>query len=34
VAGIDIEASGLVDGLEGKARAERVELISWLLDLK
>jgi adenylate cyclase len=32
VAGIDIEASGLVDGLEGKARAERVELISWLLE--
>jgi adenylate cyclase len=32
VAGIDIDASGLLDGLEGKARAERVELISWLLQ--
>jgi adenylate cyclase len=32
VAGIDIETSGLLDGLEGNARAERVELISWLLD--
>jgi adenylate cyclase len=28
----DIEASGLLDGLEGKARAERAELIPWLLD--
>ncbi len=27
-----IEASGLLDGLEGKARAERAELIEWLLD--
>lgn len=27
----DIEASGLLDGLEGKARAERKELIPWLL---
>lgn len=27
----DIEASGLLDGLEGKARAERAELIPWLL---
>jgi adenylate cyclase len=32
VAGIDIETSGLLDGLEGGARAERVELISWLLE--
>ena len=29
---IDIEASGLLDGLEGKARDERAELIPWLLD--
>ena len=28
---IDIEASGLLDGLEGQARAERAELIDWLL---
>lgn len=28
----DLEASGLLDGLEGKARAERAELIPWLLD--
>jgi adenylate cyclase len=28
----DIEASGLLDGLEGKARDERAELIPWLLD--
>jgi adenylate cyclase len=27
----DIEASGLLDGLEGEARAERAELIEWLL---
>lgn len=27
----DIEASGLLDGLEGTARAERAELIAWLL---
>lgn len=27
----DIEASGLLDGLEGKARTERAELIEWLL---
>src|SRR5690349_20355052 len=29
--GIDIEASGLLDGLEGQARTERAELIEWLL---
>ena len=29
---VDIEASGLLDGLEGGARAERAELIDWLLD--
>src|ERR1700681_1859350 len=29
---VDIEASGLLDGLEGEARAERAELIDWLLD--
>lgn len=28
---MDIEASGLLDGLEGSARAERAELIEWLL---
>jgi adenylate cyclase len=28
---VDIEASGLLNGLEGKARAERTELIEWLL---
>jgi adenylate cyclase len=27
----DIEASGLLDGLEGTARSERVDLIEWLL---
>lgn len=27
----DIDASGLLDGLEGNARAERAELIAWLL---
>jgi adenylate cyclase len=30
-ADFDIESSGLLDGLEGKARAERAELIPWLL---
>jgi adenylate cyclase len=29
---VDIEASGLLDGLEGKARDERAELVAWLLD--
>ena len=29
----DIEASGLLDGLSGEARAERAELIPYLLDL-
>jgi adenylate cyclase len=28
----DIEASGLLYGLEGKARLDRAELIAWLLD--
>ncbi|WP_442009432.1 adenylate/guanylate cyclase domain-containing protein [Mycobacterium sp. 2YAF39] len=28
----DIEASGLLDGLEGSARTERAELIEWLLS--
>jgi adenylate cyclase len=28
---VDVEASGLLDGLTGKARAERAELIDWLL---
>ena len=31
-ADIDLEALGLLDGLEGDARQERVELIRWLLD--
>ena len=31
-ADVDIEALGLLDGLEGDARRERAELISWLLD--
>jgi adenylate cyclase len=29
---VDIEASGLLDGLTGSARTERAELIGWLLD--
>jgi adenylate cyclase len=29
---VDIEATGLLDGLEGKAREERAELIPWLLE--
>ncbi|MBX7432447.1 adenylate/guanylate cyclase domain-containing protein [Mycobacterium sp. Y57] len=29
---VDPEASGLLDGLEGKARAERAELIPWLIE--
>ena len=28
---VDIEASGLLDGLEGQARADRAELVEWLL---
>lgn len=32
VADIDIETSGLLDGLEGAAREDRAELIAWLLD--
>ena len=28
----DLEASGLLDGLEGEAREERAELIPWLLE--
>jgi adenylate cyclase len=31
-ADVDIEASGLLYGLEGKARQDRAELIGWLLD--
>jgi adenylate cyclase len=31
-ANVDLEALGLLDGLEGNARQERVELICWLLD--
>jgi adenylate cyclase len=31
-ADVDIEASGLLYGLEGKARLDRVALITWLLD--
>jgi adenylate cyclase len=29
---VDLDASGLLDGLEGHARRERAELIAWLLD--
>jgi adenylate cyclase len=32
VADVDIEASGLLDGLDDKTRAERAELIPWLLE--
>jgi adenylate cyclase len=31
-ADVDIETLGLLDGLEGKARQERADLIAWLLD--
>lgn len=31
-ADVDIEASGLLDGLEGDARRDRADLIAWLLD--
>jgi adenylate cyclase len=31
-ADVDIEALGLLDGLEGDARTERAELIAWLVD--
>lgn len=31
-ADFDIEASGLLDGLDGDARAERAELIPWLME--
>src|ERR1700681_8242 len=31
-ADLDIEALGLLDGLEGEARQERAQLIAWLLD--
>ncbi len=31
-ADFDVEKSGLLDGLEGDARAERAELIPWLLE--
>lgn len=29
---VDLESSGLLDGLDGLARQERAELITWLLD--
>jgi adenylate cyclase len=29
---VDLDASGLLDGLDGHARQERAELIAWLLD--
>lgn len=32
MADVDIEAFGLLDGLEGEAREERVQLIEWLLE--
>lgn len=28
---VDVEASGLLDGLDGKVRAERADLVQWLL---
>jgi len=28
----DVDIEGLLDGLEGQARAERAELIQWLID--
>lgn len=28
---VDIEGSGLLDGLDGQAREERAELVAWLL---
>ena len=31
-ADVDIEALGLLDGLEGQARSDRAELIAWLLN--
>ncbi|WP_029115997.1 adenylate/guanylate cyclase domain-containing protein [Mycobacterium sp. URHB0044] len=31
-ADVDLEALGLLDGLEGEARQERAELIAWLID--
>jgi adenylate cyclase len=32
VSDFDLDASGLLDGLDGNARAERAEVIAWLLD--
>ena len=32
ITAFDVEASGLLDGLEGRARTERAELIPWLLE--
>lgn len=29
---VEVETSGLLEGLDGAARAERAELIGWLLD--
>jgi adenylate cyclase len=29
---VDLDASGLLDGLDGHARRERAELVAWLLD--
>jgi adenylate cyclase len=31
-ADVDIEASGLLDGVEGQARRDRTELIAWLVE--
>ena len=31
-ADVDIEASGLLDGLEGRARRDRAELVAWLIE--
>jgi adenylate cyclase len=29
---VDLDASGLLDGLDGQARSERAELVTWLLE--
>ena len=29
---VDVEASGLLDGLEGQEREERAELVGWLRE--
>ena len=29
---VDLDASGLLDGLDGQARQDRAELLTWLLE--